>query len=297
MENLWWAAALLGSFLTSAYIYTNQILKIPSSVLMVYRGLGQVILFLPFIFFFTPVSDWRFYALCSIQGCLIAFNDYRLFRSSKAFGAEVTSSVQPLSIGLIFMVWLLLKPMQFWELWAQPLHFFTIILCLCGIIYAISKIRNTKASKRALGYLLPVLIAISFNDVINKQCMSFATQDLPSVIYFYCLITGFVCGITNLYAYLRHNRFQKLFQPQYIKSGLIVIFFVSFVIFAKNISMYLTPNPAYASAIILLYPLWIMFGNNIYCRVSGRKMGYRGVDKKLLFILLISIIGLVFMNK
>ena len=276
-------------------MYANQVFKLHGTKAMAYRGLGQAALLLPFMFWFEPIHNWQFYALCLFQGGLIGFDDNRLFRSAKAFGAEVTSAVQPLSLGLIFILWLVLNPGQFGELLSEPAKFILSVLCLAGVTFSILGLLQAKASRRALRYLLPVLFAMSLNDVINKECMSLGAERLSSAVYYYILITSAVYGAANLFAYLKRYDFSELLNISHMKKGAVIIILTTVVMILKNLAMSLTPNPAYASAIIFLYPLWIILGNNLYYRLKACKT-YPRINFKVIAVLLTSVIGLILLH-
>lgn len=295
MSQYWWAAALGCSVLTSLYIYINQIFRLPGAMMMVYRGFGQVVMLLPFAFLFEPIDNWQFYALCTLQGFLIAFDDNRLLRSSKAFGAEITGAVQPLSLGLIFALWLVIRPQQFFELTADIRRFLLVVACLAGIAFSIMGLNKIKASRKAFQYLLPVLFALSLNDVVNKESMHFGAANLPSAIFYYILITAAVSGSANFYAFLRRHRPKDLVNGKNLRCGTVFVVLGALLIVVKNLAMYLTPNPAYASALIFLYPLWIIFANALYLRWKGCK-DYPGVNFKIVAVLLTSVIGLVLVH-
>ena len=196
---------------------------------------------------------------------MIAFDDNRLLRSSKAFGAEITGAVQPLSLGLIFALWLVIRPQQFFELTADIRRFLLVVACLAGIAFSIMGLNKIKASRKAFQYLLPVLFALSLNDVVNKESI------------------------------LRRHRPKDLINGKNLRCGTVFVFLGALLIVAKNLAMYLTPNPAYASALIFLYPLWIIFANALYLRWKGCK-DYPGVNFKIVAVLLTSVIGLVLMH-
>lgn len=293
----WWLIALACSLVTAGYVYINQIYKMPGLLIMLYRGFIVGFLTLPLVLMHEPIHNWQFYAFCTAQGLAIAFNDYRLFRAIKVFGAEVSASIQPLAISVMFVFWLVITPQQFWNLSSHPYYFSAIIACLGGIIFSVIKLRNAKASARAFVYLSPVLICLAIGDILNKKSMQYGAENLVSAIIYYSCITGFVCGFANLFVYVkRRQSFHNVFLKANLRHGLFVALAVIVLMVFKNLSMYLTPNPAYASAIILLYPLWITLGNNIYCWTKGKQIGYARVNVKLLFILLASVVGLVILT-
>ena len=79
-----------------------------ASLFMVYRGWAVFFMLLPFAGLFTPVPHWEFYALCMLQGALIAFVDGKFFVALCRWGAEVATSLQPFSIGITFVLWLII---------------------------------------------------------------------------------------------------------------------------------------------------------------------------------------------
>ncbi len=295
MEQYWFLIAWVCSLMTAIFIYTNQIFKLSGPLFMVFRGVGQFLALLPFIILFEPIDNFAYYILCTVQGCLIAFNDYRLFRSAKAFGAEVTSSLQPLAIGLIFILWLLINPADLRAMLHNPLHLTLVVLCLSGITFSILKMKKAKSSSRAMKYLLPCLCLLSVNDVINKEAMMHGADNLVSAIYFYCLITALVSGSFNLYIYLKKHKLTNLFEPQYRTKAVVIVFLVTMTMICKNYAMYLAPNPAYVSAIIFLYPLWIVSGNILYRRFGGQ-IPCANVRLSTVSVLLTSVIGLILLK-
>ncbi len=295
MEQYWFVVALLCSLLNAVLVYTNQIFKLEGALFMIFRGAGQFLALLPFVMFFHPIHNMIFYVLCSVQGCLIAFNDYRLFRSSKAFGAEVTGSLQPFTIGLIFMLWLVVNPGDLLAMLKAPLHLAMVMACLAGITFSIVKMKNAKTSSRAMKYLLPCLVLLSINDVINKESMMLGAENLVSAIYFYCLITAFVSGGINLFVYLKKHQFTELLNPQHHGKAALIICLITLSMITKNYAMYLAPNPAYVSALIFLYPLWIVLGNMFYRHLGGH-IACASVPLSTVMVLLISVIGLILLK-
>lgn len=295
MEQYWFIVALVCSLLNGIFIYTNQVFKLAGPLFMVFRGMGQFLALLPFVMFFTPVQNVTFYVLCCMQGCLIAFNDYRMFRSSKVFGAEVTGSLQPLVIAPIFVLWLVVNPADLRAMLNAPLHLCAVILCLAGITFSILKMKGVKTSSRAMTYLLPCLCLMSINDVINKEAMMHGGEDLIAAIYFYCLITAFISGSVNFYIYLKKHKMTELFKRQYSVKAAVIVFLVTVCMITKNYAMFLAPNPAYVSAIIFLYPLWIVFGNMVY-RHFGGKIVFASVRLSTVSMLLTSVIGLILLK-
>ena len=295
MQNIWWLLAFLLSILTASYIYINQFIKVKGSQLMVYRGLGTSCLLLPFAFFVPLLHNPAFYALCFVQGIVISYGDNRILNSAKVFGAEITSLIHPLSIAIIFLFWLALHPHEFAEMLNMPLHFALVLSCLLGISAAIILICHSKISLKALSFLFLGMFCEVFIDVSNKETTHLGAENVYAAIFYYTLITSFVAGLFNLFFYIKSGK--KLPPLMAKKNYSFMWFFVLYAIIhsmLKTYAMYLAPNPAYVAAIVHAYPVWIMLANNLY---SLKNQGYKTnrINKAHLFLLLISMVGLVLM--
>ncbi len=278
----------------TAYVSLNQFIRVKGSLLMIYRGLGTALIMLPFVPLFAPIQNWGFYGLCLMQGLVISYGDNRILNSAKAFGAEVTSLIHPLSIAFIFLFWIILHPSEINGFLNHPLHFGLILLCLTGVSTAMIMICRAKANRKALLFLLGGMFCEIFIDITNKESTHLGAENIVSAIFYYTLLTSLVAGLCNLYVYLKNGReFKEIFAGRNMHYSWFFMLFA--IVFAgiKTYAMYLTPNPAYVAAIVHSYPVWIMLGNNLYFKLH--KIGnYARVNPKFLGLLLISIIGLIF---
>ena len=110
---MWVIFALLTSMIDAIYNLGKQTTSLSATLFILYRGYITAILAFPFLFFFPAPQYWEFYALCIIQGSIVAFNDYINFKGIKRYGAEIVASIQPLSTGLLFFAWLIISPSTF----------------------------------------------------------------------------------------------------------------------------------------------------------------------------------------
>ena len=291
MQNYWWILALCLSLLTASYVWINQFLKIKGSVLMAYRGLGTALILLPCCFYFAPIHNIWFYVLCIVQGLVLSIGENRILNSSKAFGAEVTSLIHPISIAIIFVVWVGLHPAELQELIAQPQKFSLIGLCLFGVAVSLILISKAKANRKALWFLIAAMSCETFIDITSKETTHLGAESVISAIFYYTLITSFVAGSCNILAQQKRH-FKEIFERKNLKFAW---FFMSFAILhsvLKTYTMYLSPNPAYVAAIVHAYPVWIMLGNN-YLFAKTANGHYIKIKPQYLGLLLISIICLI----
>ena len=293
MNELWWLWAVFSSILMGAMIYANQIFKMPSSLMMTYRGLVQSLLLLPFFpFFEMPSTPW-FWIFGTIQGLMIAYSDKKTFLGSRLYGGEIVASLKPYVIFFIFILWLVIKPVQLFEMLHEPLRSILIVLCLGIIIYSLRAICRGKVSKEAFIMLLPALLVAALVDTNNKYTTTLgASAGLPSAIFYYCWITAFVSGLPNMVKFCCHRDWRLAFAPRYVAGGLTVIFCSVTSNIFKNTAMFYAANPAYVAAVMSLYPVWIIVWNCYYYRRKTVEC-YPRCDLKVVGLLLAAVIALI----
>lgn len=293
MSELWWLWALCSSVLAGMMIYANQIFKMPSSLMMTYRGAVQsFILLLLFPFFEMPSDPW-FWILGTIQGFLIAYCDKKTFLCSRLYGGEIVGSIKPYVIAFVFILWLVIRPQQMAEMLQEPKKFGLIILCLGAIVFSLRSICKGRVGKEAFLALLPALLVSVFVDTNNKYITTLgASAGLASSIFYYCWITAFFSGLPNLTKFLRHRDWRLAFAPRYIAGGFLVIFCSLGGNLFKNTAMYYAANPAYVSAVMSLYPVWIIIWNNFYYRRQNAER-YPRCNFMAVGLLLAAVIALI----
>lgn len=270
---MWYLSALLCSILTALYLIFNQYMKMQPALLMVYRGVFLAILLSPFVFVISPVGNAAFYILAVIQGCLVAFMDNRCFAIAKQHGAEIVSSIQPLSLIIIFAVWLILNPTQIILFAENPYLMLGIVLSVLGItaaVLALATDTDTLSVFKKFWWLIPGVSAI---DILNKQIMTECGTEVFAGLYYYTLVVSFVAGICNLLVVLKNKQnLKEIFRLPVLSKGIVIILIILLSMFSKNYAMYMSQNPAYVSSIILLAPVWVMFLNEIYLKNSDRQV-------------------------
>jgi len=295
---MWVVYALLISFLNCAYYFGNQVAKVPPKTFMFSRGLVPVAVLLPFLGVVDFIDDWRFYALCSIQGLVVSFIDYRNFRAMRVWGAETISAIHPFNISFVFVLWLLLKPGTIIEYWQKPWQFLGIIAALGGVIYALSSFKKSRRNNLALKYMFLFIVGSSLCDTFNKLCMSFVDPEkLIYGSYFYILITSFEVMVINFWLYCRDGsgKLSDFVDLKYVKYMPILLLLV-FSIAAKNFAMFSTPNPSFVTAIMYSYVVWIMLVAKILQKY-GISCPHRGIPRRKVLLLLISILLLILLQR
>ncbi len=296
MIETWWLFAFLSSVFNAMYVYSSQEYKMPASLFMVYRGLGAGILLLPFIPFFQPIHNPYFYLFVVLQGLLCAYYDNRFFNAVNRFGAELTSAIQPLSIGVTFVFWLLIEPQQFVILAHKPFQSLGIICCLIGITVSVLQLRKCNMGVQACVYLLPCLFMVTLSDILNKQSMQSGAENLHSAVFYYILIMSTIMGVANLWVYSKHYKISVIWQKSNLLKGFIMVLLALICLAAKNVAMFQASNPSYVAAIIYTYPMLII-GWDIWYICSRKKFLYPRISIKTVSLLLLSVIGLILLGR
>ena len=295
MENIWWIAAFASSIFTAVYMYSNQIYKMPASLFMVYRGLGAGLVMLPFAPLFPPIHEIYFYVFVIAQGLWAAYLDNRLLHSIDRFGVEMTSAIQPLSIGVTFLLWMMIYPHQITVFAQNPARFLGIIICLVGITVTVLQLRKSKIGFQAFLYLLPCLFMTTGSDILNKQAMHFGTENLSSAVFYYILIMSLIMGVANLWAYLRTYKTSLIWKKNNLWHGAVLVTWALLSLASKNVAMAETFNPSYVSAIIYTYPMLII-GWDIYNVCRHKSFLCPRISLKIVGILFASVIGLILLG-
>lgn len=294
---MWAICTIMASLFSAAYYFGNQGVKVNPHAFMFYRGFVPFALLLPFIGVVPFIPAWQFYVFCIIQGCVIVFIDYRNYRAMRVWGAEIISSLHPLSIGVVFLLWFALHPLYMLTA-ARNFYWLTAtVAALCGVIYATASYRVTSRSRRAFHYMVPYIFGAAVCDVLNKVCMSYvAPEQLIYGSYFYIMLTGAVVALFNLLLFYRRNqKISPLFAAKNLVIAPIMLLLMGSMLF-KNFAMFNAVNPSYVAAVLYLYIIWIMLFTPLLNRI-GLKCPQTGLKRSKALLLLASIIILILLNK
>ena len=292
---MWLVLTLISGFFTAAYYWGNQLVKLNPFVFMFYRGFVPVVVLLPLLPFVHFIDDWHFYALCLLQGSVIAFIDYGNFVAMNKWGTKVVSALRPLSFVLVFAFWTILRPAQFISYLHNPFYLSIIFLSFAGIVYAASSFSFSSDTKKIMLFLFPFLVMSAVCDILNKLCMSYvAEQQVIYASYLYILITASVVAMINFVVYLRQGHHPRdLYTAQNLKYALLFLLLIGAMI-SKNFAMFSTSNPSFVTAGLYSYILWI-FASAPLLRLFKIKTDYVSLPLYRIFILLFSVVLLVFL--
>lgn len=289
---MWLLFSLIASIVNALYYLSIQNAKISANVFMVYRGFLVVILMLPIILFFPVKFSLSFYLMSVLQGIIVAYTDYLSFKINKNYGAETVSSITPLTVAIVFVLWCFISPSIVLTYLDNPIKTFFIISSLFGVIWALLNYRKTPQTKEAFVSLIPVLFLSSIIAILNKLIMSYSGENPLLSACWRVFILSFIIGCVHICLYIKKKQpLKALIDVKTLCKGSILILLITALV-CKSLAMLYTQNPAYVSCIVYLTSVWIMLFSYIFPFFELKKQNEQ-VHKKYEILFIVSIILLI----
>lgn len=262
----WWAHGLISSFCGAGFLLVNQHFKMRASTLMLWRGFGVALAYLPLAMAVLWPTNPVFYVATIATGVIVSFFDKLCIESSAKFGAGVTSRLLPLGVWLTFFMYLFVNPAHATHLLNNPASTLGILAAMAMGVGAMLFLRRDVVSRQAVLFLAPALVLAGFIDLFNKIAMG-AAPDPLSGAFVYGLLMSFTIGIVTVIRrrFFEEKKvdFKQTFARGVYRGGLLVVMFIVAGMINKNIAMFFTPNPAFVGVLALSAPLWIAFYNKL----------------------------------
>lgn len=292
---MWVLYAIIASITGAFYYLSIQNIKINTNVFMIYRGFIITTLLLPIILLYPIKFSLIFYLMSILQGIIVAYSDYLCFRLNKNYGSETISSITPLSVVIVFILWCFISPSTVLAYTTNPIQTVFIIFSLLGVVYALINYRKTPLTSKALTFLIPVLFLSSAISILNKLIMSYSESSPLLCACWRVLILSLIIGTIHSGIYIKKKLpLKDLINPQNLKQGKVFILLLIALI-SKSLAMLYTQNPAYVSCIIYLTPIWIMIFGHIF-PVFKFKWHKKQIQKKYEILFIVSVIILILLT-
>ena len=289
---MWVLFAVIASIVNAIYYLCNQNIRLQPSVFMIYRGIVVALMAIPFLFFYSPIEAWQFYGIAILQGCITAYSDLMTLKANRKYGAETVSSIMPINVGLVFMIWCLIEPMIIVSYLYSPIKTLLILLSMFGIAFALVQYRHVKMTKEAFIFLLPVMLLSSMISIFNKTIMAYALDSLYGLCFWRIFVSSLTVGLIHLIIYtIRKRPFAPLFEIENLKK-IWIFAFMPMSMLCRNMAMFGSANPSYVTSIVQTSLLWIIFFNRHIHFIQFKKM-YMPMNKKWAFLVLVSAIVLI----
>lgn len=289
---MWVLFSLISSIANALYYLSIQNAKINANVFMVYRGFIIVTMLLPIVIFYPVTFSTTFYLMSILQGVIVAYTDYLCFKLNKNFGSETVSSITPLTVVNVFILWCFISPNVVLDYIENPIKTFFIICSLFGVTIALINYRKTPLTKKAFIYLIPVLFLSSMVSILNKLIMSYSGENPFLCACWRILILSLIIGIVHMCLYIKKEfPLKALIDVKMLFKGKVFVLLIIALIF-KSLAMLYTQNPAYVSCVVYLTSVWIMIFSSIFPFFRFKKHE-KQAKKKYEILFIISIIILI----
>jgi len=252
LVDFWPFWALIFSFLGAGVIGFNHRFQVDGRALVVGRVLGV----LPFalasgLWLPWPHDPW-FYAAAAGMGVLLTLADVLLFNAAATHGGRLTALYVPLKMYLAFFFWGI-----FAGAWPDnTLHWLVVMVCFGVSAWALTHIRRTDASWRAVQAVAPVALLFALGDVVAKAVVPAPTGDgglaaIAGAVTAYLLVTNVVSALLGL------ARGKVVLDGRALGVATAFGAYLYLSITVLLVTIALAPNPGYVGAITLLSTVWL----------------------------------------
>ena len=262
----WFLLTITASFFASFYMELNRHLQLDGMQLNFWRILVQVLTLGPiFLLLFSWPTNPYFYVVGVIGGVAFAVIDSYLWTISGRHNGRVASLFGPVQTVAAVSIWFFVAPADFLLLAANPWKAALILFSLGLIVSGSVGMRRNAVAWPIFKIMLLIGFIYGLLFVMRKMVIAPDSQVFLEVAQIFVL--HYIVGLITLTAYLGARMGKKVFQPQ--KAMLKGAFLMAFTIFASmvliNVAAVLAPNPGYATAVYLVYPIWLL----LYHKLTG----------------------------
>lgn len=255
---MWAFLALLSAILSAVYYLSAQNIKLDANTFMVYRGALVALLLLPVLAFNLVVFPYVFYIMAICQGMIAAAVDYAVFGINQKYGSETVSSITPLSVIIVFVMWCFIDSGLLGQYWQNPWRSGAIFISCAGAVLALNRYHQVAFTRQAFYKLLPLLLLTSSFTVLSKMVMNYAVQMPLWGALWQSFIIAAVVAAVHLTVYCKKNLpLKNLVLPQNLLKGLIFVYMIGFFSL-KSLAFYYAQNPAYVAVLAYTSLFWVM---------------------------------------
>jgi hypothetical protein len=264
---LWIPFALLASFSRAGARVANEYIRMPGLQLAVGNKVMVALYSLPFVLFVHWPTDPLFYLFLVIQAPLTIYQDKMNFDLTAEYGGGIVSRNEPLSVAVLFIVWLIISPSLLAKSLADPLRFAATIAALAFTIWCAMRMRRCAVSHAALKKMIPLVFASTGVSLLGKACADHAAGDSAVFVYAFVQALIMVAMGAAYNARTQAAALGGLMNATAIRRIALLALVTTVTPLARVAGFRHVDNPAYVNALILLAPLWVV----LFYKVVGRK--------------------------
>ncbi len=276
-DAIWIFAASICVLATVIYRIVNEVSHVRAEDLAFWMRLFCVLMLLPFAPFVAWPQAWQFYALMAGNALLVSYADLVFIGLISKSGAGLVSRFLPFNEIMVFVVWIALNPLLFFDYLETPGRTAGITLSLLAAVYFAIRLRKCPISFPVFKTVLPVLLIHIIAFFCGRYAIDYAKGSHEYAAYVYvtaqCSIV-FCCYIAiRLFpAFTRRlpcdTRITSgFFSKRTIFFGIVMALLWIGGVIPKWYAIPMVENPAYVTMFYLSVPVWIL----LYDRLKGKR--------------------------
>lgn len=234
--------------------------------LNLWRSIIAALLLSPTYFIYSWPTETSFYIASALIGVGSGIAAITGFHLAARFNGRISTLHGAVAMIFTFILWIILDQNSLNTFINNPLKSSIISLLILTSFVSIFYMRTLKNPKDKKGYLLPTLligIMSSAITVIGKFTLEPAVNDVLGVKLLILGLVAFICQIILSFSLILYKKLKnkalninakKHFKPQLVYLGLLSVIGVV----SSWGAIALSPNPAYAKAIMMSTPLLLL---------------------------------------
>ncbi|MDD9912875.1 MAG: hypothetical protein OXR68_04605 [Alphaproteobacteria bacterium] len=259
----WIIAALCSAFFQCLLSETNRRYKISGAELNCARVFVGTLALLPIVVWLPWPTNPYFYLIAFISGAIGGLGMRYFFRISAQYNGRVANLYKPLRIFLMFSIWFCIDQSFRHNFLQDPWVMMGILGCMAIAISSVLIMRKNSIGWEAFLASVPVSIMFTISDVTVKLVIPW--DMLVENIFVYVFISFFITACLETVNLTQQGKLKLVFLPSTLKAALVVGPLSLAVLFFAVMGFVLAPNPAYASMITLLVPVFLL----VYHRIAN----------------------------
>ena len=159
----WALFSFLASFSRATARISNQYFQLPGLSLVLWIKILLTLCLLPIVIFIPWPTNPLFYVFLIIQAPFVVYQDKKTFDLTAKHGGGAVTRIEPLSVVLLFFLWLIISPSVLQENLANPIRFTAIGLVISMIVYFSIRMRKCAINFTAVSYThltLPTIYSV-----------------------------------------------------------------------------------------------------------------------------------------
>lgn len=262
---IWGLLSLLASILYAAQSEANKKIKMDGFKLSTYRALLSFLILSPCVLYMEWPRYPEYYLFIIASASIQVLGLMAQYNLASKHSGRIMCLHQPISIAIVFGIWLLLNETQLEFLQNNPNLLASIVGAFLMFTVSLQYIRKGNYGVNILLSILPMAILGAMITVVSKVVLEKGNTLLGISLNFVFLSNIIVFLLSIPVMMMLHKK--NLFDKKTIARAIPVSIYHAVAWVFMCLALILTANPAYPTLLLSLTPLWFM----IYYKIKEIK--------------------------